>query len=279
MGVKVFKPPARDITISNSLIQRNQEALKVGKRRCLFRSLLQFDISTLPFPLTILHAELHLYIFENLYPNVMKKLNIYQILANWDERTADFHNPIYALTPVASTSFTNANHTFLCFDVTSLLINWYTGRDVNLGVLLKMNNEITSNLVEFYSKDYENSLYWPYLEVTFLDPSSSGGGSQPIEFNVNILTSDAIQTAASLDILMFNYTYTVINTGANPATVSLQLSPDNIHWYTDDPLQIVVPGQITVLVPNTINRYARLTYQSTNVGQSTALSVYVCGRS
>lgn len=279
MGVKVFKPPVRNITVGNGLVHRNREALMVGKKRCLFRSLLQFDISSLPFFLTILQATLNLYLFENYYPSVSKSLDIYQIISHWDEKTADFYDPLCAQTPVTSITFTSTYNAFLSFDITPLLTNWYTGRDTNLGVLLKINNEAMTNLVEFYSKDFENSLYWPYLEVTFLDPSSSGGGGQPIEIDVNVVTSDTMQTTATLNILMFNYTYTVINIGANPATVSLQLSPDNIHWYTDEPLQIVGPGQIMTLVPNTINKYARLTYQSTNIGQSTNLAVYVRGHS
>ncbi len=279
MGVKVFKPPVRNITVGNGLVHRNREALMVGKKRCLFHSLLQFDLSSLPFFLTILQATLNLYLYENYYPSVGKTLNVYQIISHWDEKTADFYDPLCAQTPVTSMTFTSAYNIFLSFDITPLLTNWHTGRDANLGVLLKMNNETTANLVELYSKDFENSLYWPYLEVTFLDPSFSGGGSQPLEMDVHVITSDAMQTAATLNIIMFNYTYSVINTGINSATVSLQLSPDNIHWYTDEPLQIAGPGQLIALVPNTINKYARLTYQSTHTGQSTNLTVFVRGHS
>lgn len=279
MGVKVFKPPTQDITVDNSLVQRYKEALRVGKKRCLFRSLLEFDISSLPFFLTIINATMYLYLFENCYPSVPKTLNVHQVLSTWDEKTANFHEPLFNVTPITSMTFTNTNKTFLSFDITTLVTNWYTGRDANLGVLLKMNQELMANLVEFYSKEFENSLYWPYLEVTFLDPASGGGGGQPIELDVNVVTADAIQTAATLNILMFEYTYTILNTGASPATISLQLSPDSIQWYTDEPMQVLLPGQMAALVPNTINKYARLTYQSSNTGQNTKLAIYVRGHS
>lgn len=282
MGVKFFKPPIMDTTIVNSLVNRPQygkDTLLTGKKKCIYESLVQFDMSSLPFFLTILSGSLHLYINENLFSRVVKTINVHQILFPWDEKHVVFSEPVINQTPAASTSITDAVNLFLSFDITPLVIDWYTGKEANFGVLLKLRNEITANLIGFRSKDFDNSQFWPFLEVAYLDPTPSAENCchQTLDVDFSVITYDIAQTTASLYIQIFNYTYFVINTGVYSATVYLEISPDNIHWQTQSALQPILPGKMISLVPDTIGKYARLTYQSTIPGQSTALEIHIRG--
>jgi len=281
MGIKFFKPPFMDTTIVNSLVHRPQygkDTLLTGKKKCIYESLLQFDISSLPFFLTILSATLWMYLSENLYPGILKIINVHQVLVPWDEKRVDFSEPLINQAPAASTTLTSAVNLFLSFDITPLVNDWYTGKEANFGVLLKLSDEITANLIGFRSKDIGNSLFWPFLEVAFLDPTSSGG-QQTLDVDLSVITSDIVQSTGSLYIQIFNYTYFIINTGLNAATISLEVSPDSVHWSTQSPLQQIPPAKMATFVPNIIGKYARLTYQSTIPGHSTGLEILIRGNS
>lgn len=277
VGVKVFKPPIKARIVTNGRCLPKQAAKKtliVGSKKHIYQSLVQFDISTLPLFLTILNGTLHLYLLENDWPSIEKTISVHQILSSWSKRRCLCINTL----PIASTTFSNINHSFISFDITPLVTAWYTGSAENLGILLKLSNELTSGYVELCSNKFHNSAFWPSLEVSILEPlNPSEACCQTLDFDISVTTDDIIKTTAILNIQHFNYTYYVINTGVCSATVSLQLSPDGTNWLIDEPPRVITPGIIVPLVPNVIARFARITYQSAISHESTKLDIRVRG--
>lgn len=276
MGVKVFKPPITNVILINgkySHQNRNNNLLLVGRKKRLYQSAIKFDISSLPLFLTLLNCTLKIYLFKDDYPSKEKTVDVHQILSPWHKNSPLHFNP----SPSARASF-QSNCAFVSFDITPLFLDWYTGNADNSGVLLKLSEVTEPYLLGFSSKNFCNSAFWPFLSVSFLDPiTSSERCCQTLDFDTCVKTSSILQTAATLNVQRFNYTYYIINTGNNDATVSMQLSPDGVRWFTDTPAQTIVPDQIVPIVPSVISRYARITYQSSSPSLDTTLNIDVRG--
>lgn len=288
MGKKIFKPPSMESFISaeheghaffSSKLFYNQ-GLLVGKDcEDLYRSLLQFDISSLPLFLTIVKSTLSLYLDMDACPAAEKSVEAFQILSNWNQEKVCWEwQPQTACKPVAVTTIATPAGSLVTFDLTALAEEWYTGQAANFGVLLKMSDELADNLVAFASGRFRNSAIWPYLELDFAS-CCSGGGHTPLDITVNVTTADNINFTAALNTLLFNYTYLIINTGANPASIHLEVSPNSAAWQTQSELATITPGQLITLVPDTVAKFSRLGYQSAHPGKPTTLSVYVQGLS
>lgn len=279
MGVQFLKPPVMNMTLSNSVLYRaksDKEILLVGKKRCIYKTLLQFNLSCLPSLLTILGGTLHVFICENLSPLISKTVNLHQVLSCWNEKSPDCREPVIDPFPTAQATLTAANNLFLDFDITSLVTDWYSGKETNFGILLGMNNETQTNLIGFRSADYPVAHFWPYLEVSFLDEGNHCV-HETIDVDYHLITTDNPQATAKLYVQIFEYTYFVINTGSHTASVALELSPDGVYWIPQSAIKLVGPGKIEAIVPDKIGKYARLVYQSLDPGQSTSLEVQVRG--
>lgn len=277
MGLKILKPPSKNtITINGRCANQRLDngTLFVGQKKCIYESFIRFSISSLQPSLNILSAILKVYLFQNDCPKTRKTISVHQVLSPC--HTGETLN--IKSSPVASASIRKKNNAFISFDITSLFVDWYMGSSANQGILLKLTNETIPGLLGFRSKKFCDSRFWPFLEISYLDPSSSGKSCcQTLDFNTSVATSNIVQTAAMLNVQQFNYTYYIINTGKNSATVSLQLSPDGTNWLTDEPLQVIAPGGILPFVPGLIASFARVTFQSTISGRNTCLDIRVRG--
>ena len=100
-----------------------------------------------------------------------------------------------------------------------------------------------------------------------------------LDQSVTVATLDSIQCTAALNILVYDYTYLVVNVGgANAAVAYLQASPDGATWETQSATKSISPGTVVSFVPNVIAKYSRLCYQSQLSGHSTTLTIYTQGR-
>lgn len=293
MGIKIIKPPKKDTFINRKTHNKCKispsknfcsKKLPVGKDcKNLFRSLLKFDLSSLPPFLTIITGTLNLHLLRNQFSFIPKTIEVHNILSEWNEKTVSFRcQPLFDPVPISSVNLTKQQNIVVSFGLTPLIQNWYTGAEANLGIMLKMANECYNNKVIFASKEICNSKFWPYLEVDFLDPPDapgSGGCCEPIEVTINVITDDTDYCTDPINTLMFNYTYYVINTGTAQAQAYLQTSPDGYHWAIDSAVTTINPGETQALIPDWIAKYSKLCYQSVLPGQSTTLAIYIQGRS
>lgn len=282
MGLKILKPPSKNTIFAISGCGKCSKqrvkhgTLLVGREKRIFQSVIKFDINALPPSLTIASAILKVYLFQNDCSAGPKTVSVHQVLSP----CAQGKNLIFKSPPVASAVIGKKNNTFISFDITPLFIDWYRGSSANQGLLLSLSNEMNQCLLGFRSKEFGDSRVWPSLEISYQDHyPAEKSCCQILTVDENAITGNMLQTTSALSVQQFNYTYYIINTGTHSATVSLQLSPDNANWLTDQPLQVVAPGGILPLVPNLIASYARLTFQATVPGQNTSLAIRVRGSS
>ncbi|MBX6395663.1 MAG: hypothetical protein IRY98_08075 [Alicyclobacillaceae bacterium] len=89
----------------------------------------------------------------------------------------------------------------------------------------------------------------------------------------NLRGSNLIELAG-LDL----QTFVVINSGANPALVALQITPDQGTFLLDSPFTEVAPQSAVMLVPKHFLRYARIVFRSAIAGRPTSLAIVFNGQ-
>ena len=75
-----------------------------------------------------------------------------------------------------------------------------------------------------------------------------------------------------------DWSFGVVNTGANTADVQLQISPDNATWMTNSNVVAVAAGELGALVSSIFFKYARVSYASPG-GNAIGLNIYFQGQS
>lgn len=282
MGVKTVKPPIRATTATTSKQGRqlcDRYTLLIGQEMESFQSLLAFDFTSLPLMQTIVNGTLTLYLYENLFPNREKAVAVPRIISPWKENRVRLQDIIIDPVPVCQ-SLIQGNNKFIDFDITPLVQEWHSGTAANLGILLKpaeSSDNRPFGIIGFCSRNCCNSLCWPALHISFIDYSPAQNCNPTLEFDYRVSTGSMVQTAGTLNVLQYMYTYFVINTGKSGALIALQVSPDGINWITESELNSIGPGETKPLIPNSIAKYARIVFRSDELGQNTSLAICVRG--
>lgn len=282
MPIKIVKPPIKSTYISNGRQDKDAfccpEFFVGNKLRHTFCSLLQFDLPQLLEGTELISGVLNLFLNGNHYLDTERTMGVFQIVSYWDEKRVKWSTqPTTIECPVACIRINDQCQTFLSLNITTLVNDWYTNRAVNFGIMLSIfESESTNSRISFISGNAENSLYWPNLELEFHNVAFQKC-SQPLDLTIHTVSSDVIQTTKPLNLLMFDYTYNVINTGNQPAQVYLQVSADGVHWLTQSALYTLLPQECVALVPATICRYSHLCYQSLSWGNDTNLTIIIQG--
>lgn len=100
----------------------------------------------------------------------------------------------------------------------------------------------------------------------------------PLDQSVTVGTLPAVQCTVPLNVLVFDYSYLVVNIGASPALATLQASPDGATWEIQSDTKTINPGTVVSFVPDVIAKFARLCYQSQPASPNTTLQIYIQGR-
>jgi hypothetical protein len=268
----------------DSFSAQHNGLLRLGtKAENIYRMLLRFDLSAVPCSSRIIRGTLNIYLEHNDIADPPQAIGAFQVLSDWSPKKLVWtRQPLINSLPVDTISVMTLDSAFISLNITSLVQEWLTNRSANLGIMLKFLDECDSGLVAIPGRRYGDSRFWPYLELNLLNSELAGSPmmlrATPLNLSVNVTTQNFIQTTAAVDILTYDYSYIVVNTGANPAQAALQSSPDSTNWQNESAAKIIFPGTVVSFVPNTIARYARLAYLSQNAGQATSLTVYTQGR-
>ena len=278
MGFTIITPPKKSAVVKHMPACKGcKKSLPVGKNRHnLFRSLIEFDLSPLPPQLTILNATLHLYITKNT-ACLANTVKVHQILSKWCERCLSFrHQPLFNYDPAACATIPSRHNSLASFELTALIRQWYHGAEANWGVLLKTANEDLPGEVVFASNLHAGLK--PYLCIEYLNSSPVDKPCRiPLDITLPVNTHSTVACTNPVTTFMFNYTYTVVNTGSAPAIAFLQISPDGNHWETNGEVKTVCPGEQKSFVPDYIIKYSRLCYHSAPAEPNTTLVIYIQG--
>lgn len=245
----------------------------------IYRSLLQFDLSSLPSGYVITKAELALYVIRNDYPGTSKAYDVFRIRQNFNENTVTYNNqPTVDSVSVASFTINDELNTFIKVDITDLVNDWYDGKYVNDGLEIRATNEsLTTTLVVFDSKESEDESFFPQLEISLEEPVQISGRRFVTDSETGLTTADSYAFSQTYDVSQnANYTFFVKNTGgSNNANAIIQISPDALNWTNDSALYSIAPGQIVSIIPKTFSQYTRLAYKSATSGNSTTIDVII----
>lgn len=96
-----------------------------------------------------------------------------------------------------------------------------------------------------------------------------------IQSTQNVTTTDTLSGGESQDIsLLSTVSFFVKNTGANPADIFIQVSPNNVDWVNNIfGGEVVQSNNQTVDSPSYFLQYARVAFKSTNPGNPTTLMI------
>lgn len=134
----------------------------------IYRSLLKFDLSTIPPGYTINYAALRLFIYRK-DTSGPQPASIERTLSNFNENTVTFSNAPSGVATGIVTTITDVDlNQFISIEITSLVQGWHNGSIPNTGLEI-IGDESTYSLIGFFSKDFNNSDLWPELEIAFSD--------------------------------------------------------------------------------------------------------------
>ncbi len=258
------------------------------RHSCIYRCLLRFNLSLIPSDATISSATLKLYLYDNPFQGSVKTFNIHRIMADYQESFVTWKNQP-ACDPVTITSFTviNESGVFKSIDLSELARQWHLGAYENYGILIKADIEYQNNRIGLRSLIYPNQNLRPVLDVTYQPPAPASSvqvtGFTFTRSSQTLTTGDNYTYTSAQEVGPLQlYNYFIRNTGSNPATFVLQVSPDNdpsgLTWLDDTPEKQVAPSGNAVITNLNLAQYVRLGYKSTNPGNPTTLTVWFQSR-
>lgn len=282
MGDTVITLTQRDVTISNiSSVRGNmsRKHLVIGQRRRIFRALIKFNLSFLPRSLLITNAHLLLNLERCTYGRAQPTLDIHQVVTPWIGSQLSWNQqPLFEELPLLSVPMP-LEEPLLTIDITPLVQAWCNGDKPNFGVLLKVSDETSPYLMSFFGQECRKTAMMPSLrcwcrgeEKECLDPLRT------INVMQVVVANNTIQYTKGQEVLIFDYSYFVVNLGNRQASACLECSADNQHWEIESSTKTIEPGQSVGFGSNRVTRYARLCYQTKGLGDMTTLHVYVQGR-
>jgi len=271
----VYLTPEFDTYVNSRLPDKNfstEPLLYAGfvKTDHIYRSLIKFNLRSIPFPAYINKGMLRLFLCSDDY-NFTKCIDIHRIVSPYNGETVSYNTqPEFLLNYESSAVLHNEKPQFVQWDITELVKGWHSGRIVNYGLLLKSRSEKRPGLVSFSSLECGYSPNVPLLLLEF--------SNKDLFESTGIYTADAIPANTNV-FNTFCYkmvTFFVSNQGSSDVTVSVEVSPDCINWYEEQNTMTVAPGATTALVPRIFAKYTRLKFWTKS--GSTTIKVQMQGQ-
>ncbi len=233
-----------------------------------YRSLLQFDLSSIPKASTIEKAELQLTLFRNEVTSENICVSVHRLLNKWLNHTINWDTqPPFS--PLWDSSMPIDQTTPLglkTMDISDLVRGWHEGSIPNNGLLLA-GGEDNNDLIAFRSTNYLYSNEWPKLSVKFVNGI------------LEIIEQEKIMIPACPDTPIIESrpialgprkkaTFMILNTSDSPhVKVKVQLGCDNHPdsrffdtgpWHCLEPQGY--PGEAIALSSSDAAEYARVLF-------------------
>ena len=227
------------------------------------RSLIQFDIASLPANQTITKAKLRVYLVSSWdYPDTSRTIRTYRILSGWSEGNVNWNNsPSYG-DAYGSRSITSGAWDWYEFDVTSLVSGWYDGTYQNHGVMLR-GPEVSGTDSSWRGFGTRESDYTPELVVEYT-PSNTApviSGLPDQELLMNSSSDNAIDLwayANDIEDIDADLIFSISNTPAVSAGVTIDsnryidINPDS-GWTGSTNVDIQVQDTGSLIDTDTFN--------------------------
>lgn len=285
--MSVFIPaPRKDTFIVSNMRHKNfgdSDTIFVGtsSSMAVFRSLLKFEMKSIPSKALISSANLRLYVKRNDYPDTSKTVDLFRLTDRFHEDKIRWKTqPELDPTLEAFVEVSSETGVYIQWDITSLIQRWRSKECKNRGIMLKVRDESQRSLLAFDSRESPIFDRRPSIVVNLQEPAQSMALSSRLFFSDvqrNLLSADSFQYSFPRDIstVTFN-TFFIQNRGSNPALVVVQISPDNTSstWVDDSSTVLVNPGQNLPITSTHMVKWTRLAYQSANPGNPTSLDIW-----
>ncbi len=166
--------PIKNVCISEYFPARNYstsggKSLFIGRYKQHgdnYRTLLQFDLSTIQSSNEIQRSYLQLNILRNEVDSGTVKMGIYRLLQEWDDNTITWDSMLpFSLAPEHNFVIPASWIGLIIFDITKLVCSWVDHSYINHGVIM-VGEENRNSLVAFHSLRSANSSCWPMLIIT-----------------------------------------------------------------------------------------------------------------
>ena len=146
------------------------------------RSLLEFNLDSIPANATGITADLGLYVDNTQTSNVATATYVarrmtrsWTGLATWNNYNGT--NPWttpggdFTVSGAAGTNINGATSGYRNIDATPMTSAWVRGTEPNHGMVVKQQPENVNSILGFFSSDSANSARWPKLTVTYTEPT------------------------------------------------------------------------------------------------------------
>jgi hypothetical protein len=142
------------------------------------RSLVKFDIASLPPDQVITKATLRVYLVTSWdYPDTSRLIRTYRITSNWSEGNVNWNNKPGYGSAYGSRSIMHAAWGWYEFDVTELVNAWYVGTYTNHGIMLR-GPEVSGEDSSWRGFGTRESDYTPQLVIDFTISTSTPTATQ-----------------------------------------------------------------------------------------------------
>lgn len=136
------------------------------------RSLLQFDLSSIPSSATVTSAKLSLYYKTSASTGDHSGSNesyVRKVISSWDESTVTWDNQPSLSTAgqLMLSKSTSATQDFVDIDVTDLVRDWVAAPSSNFGLMMLLQNESPYRQLAFASGDHTESAKRPKLVIDY----------------------------------------------------------------------------------------------------------------
>lgn len=151
---------------NDSLLYATWDEADVGCSKQIYKSLIQFSISSIPVNATVVYAKLEVYGTATInLSNSVPVIGIYELNTSWNELTTEWIDDYYTEF-ITSVYFTDVGlNSWYSFDVTSTVQNWVSGAKLHYGFLLSAHKKTV--YAKIFSSDNSNSTKRPKLTIYY----------------------------------------------------------------------------------------------------------------
>lgn len=202
------------------------------------------------------------------------RITPYLVVSEWSGKDTGWNSRPQIDRAVSGETVNVSENGWYAWNITRLVNSWICG--INYGLMM-VPADNDKGVKKFYSSAYiyrRNvspviKLACSHKRMFILESRKTQNTVRTYETCSENMFSDWINTSS-----YSMYTFFVCNTGRNPASVSVQLSPDGNAVYNEEGVLNIAPGAVEAIVPRKYGFYSRLAFKPFFTGREISLQVW-----